>query len=503
MRQLPRWIIVLAVLALVLVACQPETVQVEVTRVVTETETVKEEVEVTRVVTETETITEEVEVTRVVEAEGRPSITFWSTESQPARAERTQAIIDGFTAATGIPVELVLVDENNIDSVMAANLAAGTLPDVVFFPLDFAAGWYAEGILDAGAANTVLEALDPSTFSEGSLNLVDTPDGPAAVPSDGWGQFIIYRSDLFDELGLEPPTDYEKIRTAAEALEGAGYIGIMSGTDPGQVFTQQTFEHFALANGVSLTDAEGNVTLDTPEMIEALDFYTSLMADVGPKDTATFWDQSRALYFAGEAGMTVWSPFILDEMAGLRDSVLPTCDECADDPAFIAKNSGFVPAFSGPSDGPAQYGQVSYMGISTGADTAEAEEFVQYWLSEGYLDWLAVAAEGKFPMRRGTPDNPSEYVDGWGQLEVGVDRRAPLSDFYSADVLTNIIDGANNIDRWGFSEGQGQLVSAIYSELVIPQAIADVIDGFLTPEEAAAQIQEQVQDIQASLSAEE
>ena len=73
----------------------------------------------------------------------------------------------------------------------------------------------------------------------------------------------------------------------------------------------------------------------------------------------------------------------------------------------------------------------------------------------------------------------------------------------SDETLADVVQGANNIGRWGLADGQGQLVSAIYSELVIPQAIADIIDGFLTPEEAAAQIQEQVEEIQASLSAEE
>ncbi len=449
-----------------------------------------------------ETIIETVEVPVEVEVQvpGR-TITFWSTENQPARAEKTQAIIERFTEATGIAVELVLVDENNIDSVMAANFAAGTLPDVVFFPLDFAAGWFAEGILDADAATAAIQALDETTFSEGALSLVEFENGKyAAVPSDGWGQFIVYRADLFDQLGLEPPTTYEKIKTAAMALEDAGYTGILAGTDPGQVFTQQTFEHFALANGVKLTDAEGNVTLNTPEMVEALAFYTDLMANYGPKDTATYWDQARALYFAGRAGMTVWSPFILDEMAGLRDSVLPNCPECADDPAYLAKNSGFVPAFSGPNGSPAQYGQVSYMGITTGADSEAATAFVEYWLSEGYLDWLGVAAEGKFPMRRGTAEDPEAYIKGWSQLKVGVDRKAPLSDFYSDEVLATIIQGANNIDRWGFAEGQGELVSALYSELIIPQAIADIIDGYMTPEEAAADIQARVEELQAALA---
>jgi multiple sugar transport system substrate-binding protein len=455
------------------------------------------------VITQEVVVTKEVPVEVEVPGETQPTIVFWSTEVQPARAERTQAIIDGFTAATGIEVELVLVDENSMDSIMAANLAAGTLPDVFFHPLDFAAGWYDEGILDAVAAGEVVDALDASTFSEGALSLVETGSGPASVPADGWGQFVVYRTDLFEEFGLEPPTDYDKILTAAMTLEENGYTGIMAGTDPGEVFTQQTFEHFALANGVNLVDADGNVTLDTPEMVEALTYYTDLMANYGPKDTATYWDQSRALYFAGTVGMTVWSPFIMDEMAGLRDSVLPSCEECADDPAYIAKNSAFVMDIAGPSGAPAGWGTVSYMGISTNADTDSAKAFVEYWLSDGYIDWLGVAAEGKFPMRRGTTENPTEYIEGWGQLEVGVDRRAPLTDFYSEETLEKLIQGANGFSRWGIAEGEGALVSAIYSELPVPQAIADIIDGFLTPEQAAAQLQEQVEEIQASLAEEE
>lgn len=438
----------------------------------------------------------------ITSAQDNINLIFWSTEEQPERAAATQAIIDRFTEATGIGVSLVLTNEDILDSLMAANLAAGTLPDVIFHPVDYAASWYAEGILSAEAATAVINDLGVEQFS--ALALVDNGmEQYISVPADGWGQFLVYRQDLFDAAGLEAPTDYAKILAAAEALNDPdnNFYGIVAATDPSAVFTQQTFEHVALANGVQLTDADGNVTLNTPAMVESLQFFTDLVVNYGPPgviDVAS----SRATYFAGQAAMVIWSPFILDEMAGLRDNALPNCPECEDDPAFLARNSGFVPAFVGPSgESAAQYGQVSLMGISASAPP-EAQEFVKFWLSEGYLDWLAVAPEGKFPMRRGTPDNPNEFVEGWSTLPAGVDRKAPLGDFYSQEVINTIASGAANFQRWGFAQGQGLLVGGVYQELTIPRILADIISGALTPEEAAEEIQLEVEDIKASLESE-
>lgn len=478
-----RWrgaLLVLLVFSMVAVACgtsgevTPETVTVTV-QVPGET--------VTSIVTETKTV--EVET---------PTITFWSTETQPARVQITQGIIDRFTAATGINVIPVYVDENALPETMVAAAASGTLPDVVFHPIDFTVGWAEQGLLDMDAASEVVKDLGADTFAQGALNMATVNGTVAAVPSDGWGQLLIYRQDLFDANGLDRPDTFQKIELAAKTLNDPGnnFYGITASTDAGAVFTQQTFEHFALANDCQLTDDAGNVTLDTPECIEAIRFYTNLLKNYSPGGTQDVVT-TRATYFAGQAAMIVWSPFIMDEMAGLRDSAFPTCPECVNDPAYLAKNSGFVPAFAGPDGSPAQYGQISYLGIGTGSDTDAAKQFIEFWLSDGYLDWLSTSVEGKFPMRRGTPDDPTKFIDGWKALKTGVDRKAPLSDFYSPEVINELIAGADNFQRWGFLQGQGQLVTAIYTSLPVPRAIRDVLDGTLTPEEAAADLQAEVE----------
>jgi multiple sugar transport system substrate-binding protein len=485
-----RLLLLVALLALVAGACSDD----DDTSDTSAPETVTSIVEVPG-----ETVTSIVEVE--VPVEGETVLTFWSTETQSDRLAKTQEIIDGFTAATGIKVQLVPVDEDALPQVMLTNAASGTLPDVVFHPLDFTIGWANAGILDTQAASEVVSNLGAETFSEGALALASSGGAVAAVPTDGWGQLLIYRKDLFDAAGLEKPDTFAKIEAAASALNDPGnnFYGITASNDPGAVFTQQTWEHFALANGCELVDDAGAVTLESSNCVEAIDFYTNLLNNYSPAGLQDVVS-TRATYFAGQASMIVWSPFIMDEMAGLRDAALPTCPECADNISFLAENSDFVPAFAGPSGAPAQYGQVSNMGIGVTDNTEASKQFVEYWLSTGYLDWLSVSPEGKFPMRQGTAENPTEYIEGWRALSSGVDRQAPLSDYYSEDVINGLITGSNNFARWGFIQGQGELVTAVYATLIVPQTLDEVFAGGLTAEDGAAQMQALVEEEQSFLS---
>jgi multiple sugar transport system substrate-binding protein len=442
-----------------------------------------------------------------VAQDAETTITFWSNEFQPERVERQQAIIDAFEAANpGVSVELAVMDENLMDQLMTLNVAAGTPPDVILHPLQLSAKWYSQGLLDADFATTVINDLGVDTFSAGALDLLAQPDGDGwiAIPSDGWGQMLLYRSDLFDAAGLEAPDTYEKIMAAAEALNDPdnGMIGFCGPNHPGEVYTWQMFEHIALANGANFVDDEGNIAFDSPEMIEAMQFYVDLMNNYGPNESEWYWLQTRAEYLAGNCGMTMWSPFILDEMAGLRDSVLPTCAECENEPAFIARNTSVVSAIQGPSgDAPAAWGSVNSLGIAPNA-SPEAQAFIEFWMNDAYLDGLGIAAEGKFPMRRGTAEEPNLYVEGWSNLDVGVDLRAPLSDFYDAATLQTIVEGADGYSRMGFGQGFEVLASAISSQFFIEENLAAALNGEISVDEAAENIQIEIEDLAVELETE-
>jgi multiple sugar transport system substrate-binding protein len=418
-------------------------------------------------------------------------LTFWTTEEQPERMAIQERIAADFEAATGTAVTVVPVTESQLAERVTAAFAAGDLPDVIFHPVNYALGWAEAGVLDTAAASEVVADLGAGTFGAGALDMVSFAGEYASVPADGWTQLLLYRADLFEEAGLEPPTTYEAILAAVDALhDPPNVFGFVAATDPSQDYMMQVMEHFALANGVHLVDDDGNVTFDTPEMVEFLEFYERLV-DASPPGNL-YWQQSRELYQSGQAAMIVWSPFIIPSLVGLRDEVpVP-----ADDPHYsgwLAERTEFVTRVAGPSNPEgAGWAQLQYFGITVDADIDAAQEFVTYLLTDGYLDWLSMAPQGKFPVRRGTVEEPNRFAQGWSELEIGVDRFQPLSDFYDEDVIASIVGGLETGDRWGFAQGEGALLAQVYGTRTMNELVREFLDGQRTAEETAEELQQRV-----------
>ena len=401
---------------------------------------------------------------------------FWTTEEQPDRLAKQEAMAERFAAASGHSVEVIPVTEKDLGTRATAAFAAGDLPDVIYHPLQYALPWAEAGILDTEAATDVIEALGAGTFAPGALAMAASGDGHASVPVDGWTQMVVYRRDLFEAAGLQAPTTYASVMAAIEALHNPpDMYGFVAATKVDENFMSQVLEHVFLANGVSPVNSDGIAPLDEAATAEVLDFYKAIAQASPPGEL--YWKQSRELYFAGKAAMIIWSPFILDELAGLRDSAPPTIN---DDPTSseLASKTGIVTNFAGPSnpDG-AAWGDVRYFGITSDAATDAAMEFVQFSMDEGYAQTLSIAPEGKFPVRRGNAGNPSAFTEAWSMLPVGVDRKAPLGELYAQEMIDEIVGGLDVAKRWGVAEGQLALASKIINSQVINRLVREYIDG--------------------------
>ena len=493
MRKVTLFTVVLVLLVLGLSACQPETV--EVTRVVTETETVTEQVEVTRIV-EGETVTEQVEVTRVVEVPAEPEertvVEFWTTDNEEERVNVYEQVAARYMDQNpDVEVRIVPIEEAGVTQRIATAQAANRLPDIVRMGVERVAAFAADGLLDEEAATAVIESVGEDDFRSSPLQMVTNPETGmyAAIPYDGWIQAIWYRADVFEEAGLEPPITWEAIQEACQTLPGAGNLlyGVTLGTDPGQNYGHQVFEQVAISNDAWPFDAEGNVTMNTPEMIEALEFYTSLQecAPPGPQ----YWRGAREAYELDQAGMLFYSTYIMDDLvegSGTEEGgniEIPVED--------LAGKTGFAPEMRGPN-GSASYGQLVTLSIMQGADP-QAQDVAEFFLTEGYQDVLALAPFGKVPVLESA-------VDEWKGL-------SPYFENYSPETLDQIANGYESMQRWLFRPDydatQRAVIGDIEGRLLIPTAISNIaLEGTMTPEQAAEFLQQEVEQMLADRQSE-
>jgi multiple sugar transport system substrate-binding protein len=426
------------------------------------------------------------------------TITVWNNEFQPDRLKATQAILDDFTAKTGVKVKQVPVPEDQFSTLMTNAAAGGKLPDVVLAtPVGDSQSFAKEELFDADAAQEVVEKLGPETFSKKALDLVSADGVATGVPSDGWGQLLIYRKDLFEKEGLSAPKTLDDVRNAAAKMNKSGMAGITLATKAGDGFTAETFEHIALANGCELVDDGGKVTFDSPPCVDALKRYGELATKYSVKGAQDV-DSTRGTYFAGRAAMMFWSPFLLDGMAGLRSDTKPSCPECKKEPDFLAKNSGLVGPLAGAGGEPSQFGSVSTFNIGMDTNTEAAQALVEFMMTDGYVRWLGLSPQGKYPVRAGDKEDPEKYATAWAGLESGVDKKAPLSESYSEESIASLGEGVKQFRRWGFAQGQGALIGALSGEQPIADAVAEVIGG-KDPAQVAKETQATVDEIKSGI----
>ena len=231
--RIPMFLTAALVLTAVLAACQPQVVEVpvevEVTRVVTET-IIEEgaEVEVTRVVTETETVTETVTEVEIVEVN---PVVFNSYSSDPAVRAFEEKMIAAYSEANPeSPVQHTIVNHEDFKQAIRAYLVADPAPDV----LTWFAGNRARFFIDRDLILPISDVWEGEGWNEDfpkGFRAMSEVDGEAYfLPTSWYWWAIFYRVSLFEENNITPPETWDELLAACDTLDGAGLIPITIGT---------------------------------------------------------------------------------------------------------------------------------------------------------------------------------------------------------------------------------------------------------------------------------
>ncbi len=231
----------------------------------------------------------------------------WTGSSSPAEDEFKQAQFAAFEEANP-NVDLEVLISPDYGTQIQAAFASGDYPDVFTVGQFDLPSLVDSGLLAAGGDNIV----DAEDIYPNLLQAFSVDETAYCVPKDFTTLAVYYNKDYFDAAGLEYPTadwTWEDMYAAAEAItnadittaEGDDVVGFSAAAD------RNRWLAFLWANGGRLFDDEGNVVFDSPEAIEALDFYSSFVTNgVGaqPGDLGGSGWNGQA-FGSGYAAMTV------------------------------------------------------------------------------------------------------------------------------------------------------------------------------------------------------
>jgi len=131
-------------------------------------------------------------------------------------------LLEEFEQETGIKINLQLIPAEQSTTVLQTKLAVDEVPDLIQYNL-------ASAVTDLNLERN-FEILD----NEPWVNRLQNPDVLSAfghiysfhVSQDTGMQGVVYNKDIFEELGLSIPKNYEEFLAVCEAIKAAGYTPV-------------------------------------------------------------------------------------------------------------------------------------------------------------------------------------------------------------------------------------------------------------------------------------
>ncbi|MGD9908347.1 MAG: sugar ABC transporter substrate-binding protein, partial [Mesotoga sp.] len=100
-------------------------------------------------------------------------LVYWHTQEEESRQQVIAQIVESFTIETGIEVDVVAIEENEMFSRLAAASAAETLPDLIEAGAETILGLGADGLLDTAIPTRFIK--NGGDFYNGATRFVITP----------------------------------------------------------------------------------------------------------------------------------------------------------------------------------------------------------------------------------------------------------------------------------------------------------------------------------------
>lgn len=175
-----------------------------------------------------------------------------------------------------VDINMTQIPEAEFASKMTAAITAGTVPDLIYSFTETQSSLIATGGFDPVPDGLV----DKDDFFEVIWDNSVYDDVAYGVPWYAYSDMVIYRTDLAEAAGAEAPKDWDGLRTFGEKLKDSGVeypLALYAAYDS---YTARQLLTFAAQNGGSfISDDLSEWTINSPENVEALEYWSGLIKD--------------------------------------------------------------------------------------------------------------------------------------------------------------------------------------------------------------------------------
>ena len=337
-------------------------------------------------------------------------------------AETATKVECDYTAPSGkTDVNVLAYNSSSVDPYTNTMVSSCTKGDVTVNhePIDFAGQVQKTTATLAGDSGTydIIETYSfviPQLAAEGKLEPLDdfvekhseeygldainenmsgamTYDGKLyGLPMQAQMLIMAYRKDVFDELGIAPPTTFVEMRDAAKKIQDAGDIKYPIALPLLASADIVTAYDAALGSlGMNLTDPDSmSANLDTPESAQALEELVSLKPFMDPQVTTFDQPAVQQQMYNGSAAMSIMFS------GRMNDLTLESNSQFAKDMAFAAP-----PSVDG---GDILYDTISVDGWSIPANTKNDKDMLFEMLASSVSEKASKASlPAAYPARDG------------------------------------------------------------------------------------------------------
>ncbi|MEX1134575.1 MAG: sugar ABC transporter substrate-binding protein [Acidimicrobiia bacterium] len=394
-------------------------------------------------------------------------IEFWQPDTREPWLDAMGYVVDSFEEANpNVTVNVVEVPWGDLNTKVQSATATDTLPDVLFGFGSLPSGWALQEI--TVPVDDVIDSVGRDEFPPALLEGLTIDSQAFGVPLYSYPQLLWYRADWFEEAGLSAPTSWDELRDAAEALTDGERYGFITYNQPPE---PEVLLALMATNDAYTFGPEGEVVIDGPNTVEALEFLSELYEFSPPGSMANSEDDARLAFQDGCCAMIISSPSFANAIS--------------EDPSSLSSfATTLFPTNRGDRGALAAWATLT---IPRGAEhPAEAAAFLEHWFSSDvYLEFSKRNIVGILPVVESVADS-EEY---WAS-----ERVAPME-----SILRSGIDaGRIGVPQEGIY-GPNACAPQVLSQGVWEEMGDRVTIGQEDPAEVAAWAQEQITQICESL----